>query len=105
MLPNGAQGISYIFDSGTFNLEIDAQGLWAIKLVSIDDQNGDDQNGDDQDSGVFLFTCGENVPFSVRSEIPPPSGEETNAEFPRPHGVHKLSVVVLTRPRVIKRIN
>ncbi|MFQ6026794.1 MAG: hypothetical protein ACE5Q6_04680 [Dehalococcoidia bacterium] len=40
-VPNGAQGVSYIFDSGTFNLDIDAQGQWTIKLVAIDNQDLD----------------------------------------------------------------
>ena len=38
-VPNGAQGVSYIFDSGTFSLEIGAQGHWTVKLVSIDNQD------------------------------------------------------------------
>ena len=39
-VPQGAQGVSYIFDVGTFSLDIDAQGEWTVKLVAIDGLDG-----------------------------------------------------------------
>ena len=39
-VPQGARGVSYVFDAGTFSLEIDAQGEWAVKLVSIASLDG-----------------------------------------------------------------
>ena len=37
--PQGGQGISYIYETGTFDLEIDARGDWTIKVASVEEVN------------------------------------------------------------------
>ena len=43
------QGISYVHESGTFSLSIDARGEWAVKLVSIEGED-DYATQDDPDA-------------------------------------------------------